>query len=144
MPKEDATTLMLRQVPRWYTQMALKEELESEGFLGCFDFFYLPQDVKRDRCRGYAFINFADSSLANQFLTRLHGRFLRNGRSQKPLNVQPADIQGLEALTAHFEAQSAAEPAAGIVTPLFLPLRTAQLPSEVATSSGSYQRYVDL
>mmetsp|Transcript_86469 Transcript_86469/g.181049 ORF Transcript_86469/g.181049 Transcript_86469/m.181049 type:complete len:514 (-) Transcript_86469:175-1716(-) len=58
------TTLMLRNLPRCYTQSLLVTLLENEGFTPEYDFLYLPVDFKSHSALGYAFINAVDEESA--------------------------------------------------------------------------------
>lgn len=44
---EDApTTLMIRNIPNYYSQKELADEIDSLGFKGTYNFLYLPMDRK--------------------------------------------------------------------------------------------------
>ena len=51
----EVTTMMLRNIPNKYTQNSLLQEINDLGFVGSFDFFYLPMDVHNRSNVGYAF-----------------------------------------------------------------------------------------
>merc|ERR1712176_310988 len=59
---EGKTTVMLRNVPNWYTRSMLLELLEDEGLGGAFDFVYLPMDFTSQSSLGHAFVNFCSES----------------------------------------------------------------------------------
>merc|ERR1719401_629351 len=61
------TTMMLRNIPNKYTQNTLLQEINDFGFLGSYDFFYLPMDVHNRSNVGYAFINFEKPDDADRF-----------------------------------------------------------------------------
>eukprot|EP00931_Biecheleriopsis_adriatica_P063100 TRINITY_DN38170_c0_g1_i1.p1 TRINITY_DN38170_c0_g1~~TRINITY_DN38170_c0_g1_i1.p1 ORF type:complete len:444 (+),score=71.18 TRINITY_DN38170_c0_g1_i1:157-1332(+) len=64
---EEGTTIMIRNIPRSYTQDVLL--LEVREFLGLsllFDFFYLPWDAQHGCNAGYCFINFESPAFAQQ------------------------------------------------------------------------------
>jgi len=65
---EPPTTVMLRNIPNRYTQLELIEELESLGFVSCFDFLYAPTDFGTMGNVGYAFINFTTADWAARAL----------------------------------------------------------------------------
>ncbi|CAK0838031.1 unnamed protein product, partial [Prorocentrum cordatum] len=48
-PEWDANvvTVMIRQIPRHFTQQLLLHEVVAHGFEGLFDFLYLPWDLKK-------------------------------------------------------------------------------------------------
>jgi RNA recognition motif-containing protein len=99
----DVTTIMMRNVPDCYTQKALLEKIQKDGFgKNSFDFFYLPMDKKTQRHRGYAFINFVDSAMALHFMLKYDGCFLDNIRLPTPINVSAAALQGFESNYAHY------------------------------------------
>jgi hypothetical protein len=114
------TTLMIRNVPCSLTQEALLDQINSCGFEGVYDFFYLPVP----RCSrnslsnlGYAFINFTDESHARSFQMTLDGVLLNPEHSEKVCSVSLADIQGLPKLRKHFRYTSVRR---GLRGPLFL------------------------
>mmetsp|Transcript_83050 Transcript_83050/g.211381 ORF Transcript_83050/g.211381 Transcript_83050/m.211381 type:complete len:412 (-) Transcript_83050:556-1791(-) len=65
------TTVMLRNLPNNYTRDMLVVLLNSKGFLGAFDFLYLPMDFRTHAAMGYAFINMVTAEDAQ----RLHRTF---------------------------------------------------------------------
>lgn len=99
------TTLMLKRLPRSYLTEELKDELESLGFLGNFDFVHVPWDDKHNRNRGFAFVNFTTSLAAATFYKMFNGRSLR--RCVRALEVAPADVQGLQPNYERFATSSA-------------------------------------
>jgi len=98
------TTVMLRHIPCKYTQRKLMREINSIGFLGKFDFFYLPMDLRSHANRGFAFINMCTAEAAEELYQTLHGQRLKHFNSEKVLAVMAADIQGFERNAAHFAA----------------------------------------
>lgn len=65
----EQTTIMLRNLPLAYTRTMLLDLLDSEGFEGRYDFFYLPSNFETSLGFGYAFVNFSsedDAELARQ------------------------------------------------------------------------------
>ena len=110
---------MLRNLPNKYTQVMLLEELLQSGFIGTFDFLYLPIDPETNANRGYAFINFIDPSYANMLGMAYQGRKMSRFNSDKVVSVAPAALQGFEANFAHYSAArvSRGDPSA---RPLFL------------------------
>jgi len=100
-PQEQMTTVMIRNLPPHITQACLVKELAQCGFEGTYNFLYMPQsfNTNEKKCvKGFAFINFIQSSTADALAERWHRqhRFGMNTK-QAPLNICPADIQGLEA-----------------------------------------------
>mmetsp|Transcript_103687 Transcript_103687/g.184219 ORF Transcript_103687/g.184219 Transcript_103687/m.184219 type:complete len:464 (-) Transcript_103687:141-1532(-) len=96
------TTVMLRNLPNKYNQQMLLEELNSSGFLGTFDFLYLPIDPETNANRGYCFINFTDPSFAWMLKMTYEGRKMGRFNSDKVVSVAPAALQGFEANFAHY------------------------------------------
>merc|ERR1711933_713699 len=57
-PKEDGrTTVMLRNLPSFFTRDMLVELLDSFGFAALYDFVRLPVDIARLSCLGFGFVN---------------------------------------------------------------------------------------
>lgn len=59
-------TLMLRNLPNNYTRVMLLSLLDSEGFVGQYDFVYLPIDFKSHASLGYAFVNLSSTQAAER------------------------------------------------------------------------------
>lgn len=99
------TTLMIRNIPNRYTQRELIAELEDLGFVGAFDFLYIPLDKGTMSNVGYAFVNFTTSDWAQRCMAAFQNyRFKRHRKiSSKIAAVSVAHIQGLEANLAHYE-----------------------------------------
>mmetsp|Transcript_37491 Transcript_37491/g.88081 ORF Transcript_37491/g.88081 Transcript_37491/m.88081 type:complete len:433 (+) Transcript_37491:46-1344(+) len=96
------TTAMIRNVPSKYTQQKLMREINDMGFLGKFDFFYLPMQPHGRGNRGFAFINFMAWEAAQEFYMRLHNRPLRLSAPDTPAAIMPADLQGFERNAEHY------------------------------------------
>mmetsp|Transcript_123428 Transcript_123428/g.240196 ORF Transcript_123428/g.240196 Transcript_123428/m.240196 type:complete len:420 (+) Transcript_123428:107-1366(+) len=113
------STVMLRNIPNKYTQSMLLEELKMSGFLGTYDFLYLPIDPETNANRGYAFINFTNPAFAWMLRTTYEGRKMCRFNSDKVVSVAPAALQGFEANYAHYSSArvNRGDPA---VRPLFL------------------------
>lgn len=86
------TTLIIRNIPRNYTQEMLLREWPIDG---SYDFLYMPPDKRCAAGAGYAFVNFRSEALATEFKATWHRR--RLGDAQHTLSIIPADIQGLAA-----------------------------------------------
>lgn len=99
---ENVTTVMMRNLPNKYSQHMLLEELNQEGFLGTFDFMYLPIDPETNANRGYAFINFTEPSFAWMLKLAYEGRKMGRFNSDKVVSIAPAALQGFEANYAHY------------------------------------------
>eukprot|EP00930_Biecheleria_cincta_P020256 TRINITY_DN15271_c0_g1_i2.p1 TRINITY_DN15271_c0_g1~~TRINITY_DN15271_c0_g1_i2.p1 ORF type:complete len:270 (+),score=31.84 TRINITY_DN15271_c0_g1_i2:78-812(+) len=70
---EDATTLMIRNVPRSFTRDTLMAVLDRVGFKGKYDFLYLPIHFSSDAGFGYAFVNLVTPSVVPAFTACIHG-----------------------------------------------------------------------
>jgi len=122
----NTTTVMMRNLPNKYTQRMLLTEISQSGFLGTFDFLYLPIDPETNANRGYAFLNFIDPGFAWMLKMTYEGRRMNRFNSSKVVAVMPATLQGFEANYAHYATArvNRGDPAA---RPLFL--REPQLPT---------------
>lgn len=59
--RDGRTTVMLKNIPNNYTRSMFLEMLDQHGFVGLYDFVYLPCDFHRDANLGYAFVNLIDN-----------------------------------------------------------------------------------
>jgi hypothetical protein len=101
---QNATTVMMRNLPNKYTQQMLLSEISQAGFLGTFDFLYLPIDPETNANRGYAFLNFVSPSYAWMFKMAYEGRKMNHFNSSKVASVMKATLQGFEANYAHYSS----------------------------------------
>jgi len=67
------TTVMMRNLPYGFTRSMLLDLIDSEGFLGLYDFAYLPVDFSSGLSLGYGFINLISPSDANEFSKHFSG-----------------------------------------------------------------------
>ena len=95
------TTVMLRNIPNKYTQTSLLEAIDSRGFRGLYNFFYLPVDFKNGCNMGYAFINFVNHDAADMFMNAFKGYQLP-AKSTKVCDVCWARVQGFKANIEHY------------------------------------------
>jgi len=102
---EGSTTLVIRNIPRRYTQDALVAEFIPDG---SFDFVYQPYSFTNARTMGYAFINFRTHAAALEFQRSWHRTFLQDHGRTKHLDVAAADAQGLEVNLLQLNAKSVA------------------------------------
>jgi hypothetical protein len=95
--KEDArTTLMIRNIPRKYTQRQLLTDLIAvHDFSREVNFFYLPTDLGTCRNLGYCFLNFMCPHRAAAAKTALH-KLRLSANAKSGLSLGYADYQGLE------------------------------------------------
>jgi len=96
------TTVMMRHIPNKYTQRMLVEEVNRAGFLGAWDFLYLPIDLETVANKGYAFLNFVDPRFAWMFCKTFEGRQMNRFDSSKVISVTIATLQGFEANYSHY------------------------------------------
>jgi len=97
------TTMMLRNIPNKYTQNTLLHEINDLGFVGTYDFFYLPMDVHNRSNVGYAFINFVAPPDAEHFRRLFSNHRFQRFHSRKIGSVCTAHVQGLDENLRHFE-----------------------------------------
>jgi len=97
------TTMMLRNIPNKYTQNTLLQEIDDFGFLGSYNFFYLPMDVHNRSNVGYAFINFILPADAERFRRVFGDHRFQKFQSRKISSVCSAHVQGLDENLKHFE-----------------------------------------
>jgi len=92
------TTVMMRNIPNNYTRTRLLDLLNSEGFLGAYDFLYLPMDFQTEVGLGYAFINLVNHNVATRFHDYFQGFSSWSLQSDKVCQMSWSDIhQGLQA-----------------------------------------------
>jgi hypothetical protein len=99
------TTMMIRNIPRRYSQEYLLMDLHDLGFEGTFDFLFLPRDKITSACVGYAFVNFTSPYWAEQCIHSFKDyEFKRHQRGMsKVAQVCVAQMQGLEKNLQHFK-----------------------------------------
>lgn len=88
------TTLMVRRVPRKYSEAMLLADFEALVAFPDFDFFFLPWEVKRNLNSGFAFINFRSAAAAQKFTDSVHNRAWPSNAA-KFIEVSAACVQGL-------------------------------------------------
>jgi len=98
---DGATTVMVQNLPRLFSQKDLMNSLDLLGFEGTYDFAYLPVCFTNGHCRGYAFVNFRTSAFASKLLAEWQdAKYLLSKKQKKPLLATYAETQGLAALLA--------------------------------------------
>mmetsp|Transcript_2540 Transcript_2540/g.6510 ORF Transcript_2540/g.6510 Transcript_2540/m.6510 type:complete len:255 (-) Transcript_2540:773-1537(-) len=100
---EVRSTLKLSNIPRRCGKEELLDAIELVGFVGLFDFFYLPLGPQSKKNHGYAFINFKDNETADRFTQVFSNYRLR----EKNVEVVPAPLQGLAQNMEHFSKTQA-------------------------------------
>lgn len=121
--EEGVVTVMVRQIPRQYTQLMFLKEVNDRGFEGFYDFLYLPFDLKKGINVGYGFISFTDLHHCKDFRDEFDGSYLdKNMKFRgKPLRVHPAAVQGYEANYRHFVQTKTGQKQDPQFSPLFFP-----------------------
>jgi len=117
-------TVMVRQLPRQFTQRMFLQEVVRRGFEGLFDFLYLPYDFKKGINVGYGFVNFTNPEYALRFRDSLDGQFLDKYMRMKgkAVRVHPAQVQGYEANFRHFSQTKTGQKQDPAFSPLFFPV----------------------
>jgi len=96
-PREWRTTLLVRNLPCYYTQASFTELIDGLGLAGQYDFVYAPIDFKSKRSMGYAFVNFRSVATTLFFKAAMDGFSRWPIRSQKVCSVVWSQTQGLDA-----------------------------------------------
>lgn len=101
-PREGTTTLMIRSIPRCYTEAALIEEMKPAVGSESFDFLYMPEDAQRDSNISYAFVNFLSEETMRRCFYALSGRNWRFVKTSKCCRIVSAHVQGLSENLMHY------------------------------------------
>ncbi|CAE8652606.1 unnamed protein product [Polarella glacialis] len=141
-------TLVVRKLPRSYTQQMLLAALNQAGYAYTYDFVYLPMGESSPGTLprpslGHAYINFVHPVCAQTFKESFHDQQL--GRCKNKVSVGEARLQGFKANYAHYLPSRVnhrnADPAA---RPLFLREPTdeelQELGGKFATGRGRSRR----
>jgi hypothetical protein len=100
--EKPVTTLMIRNIPTWYTQEMLLNEWPNDG---TYNLLYLPFCFRTKKNLAFAFVNFTRAEYAEAFRERWHKKGLQQHTSRKLLDVSVADVQGqfdtLQKVTKH-------------------------------------------
>lgn len=99
---DQVTTLMIRNLPRRYTEEALLYELEAFISPDSYNFLYLPWDSRRSSNVGYAFVNFCEAKTARSLIDNLDGKPWRLVQSPKDIKIMPAHVQGIALNLVHY------------------------------------------
>mmetsp|Transcript_15068 Transcript_15068/g.45168 ORF Transcript_15068/g.45168 Transcript_15068/m.45168 type:complete len:456 (-) Transcript_15068:343-1710(-) len=97
-------TVMIRQVPRRYSQQQFLEKVVASGFEGLVTFVYLPVAMKKVVNVGYGFVSFTEPFHALRFRDMFDGGYLDGTAQQddKALRIHPATVQGYQAACLYF------------------------------------------
>jgi len=97
--QKGVSTVMIRNIPRHVRQKVFLKELDDSGFVGKYDFAYLPFQFGKDENfgLGYAFVNFENVDTVCKFIKSWHGSKRFQMQSGDPaLSVSAAKNQGKE------------------------------------------------
>lgn len=95
-PGAQPTTLLLKRLWASCTTQDLAELLDRLGFVGCYDFLYVPANLRESKAFGFAFVNMVSHLAALVLKEHFDGFVVEEGR--EPLAVQWCDAhQGLAA-----------------------------------------------
>jgi hypothetical protein len=95
------TALMIKNIPKKYSQQTLMEEIDRQH-KNEYDFFYLPLDGKNSCNVGYAFINFTSLDFVLPFYKYYNGKRWKRFNSDKVCELRYARMQGRQSLVQHF------------------------------------------
>jgi len=97
-PLDQATTLIVRKIPKSCTRSQLLALMDREGFSTLYDLVYLPIDFATRTGLGFAFVNFITAEKADQFMKHFHGFCDWNTSSKKSCEVTlSCELQGFDA-----------------------------------------------
>jgi len=132
-------TVMVRQLPRQFTQRMFLQEVVQRGFEGLFDFLYLPYDFKKGINMGYGFVNFTEPEYALQFRDSLDGQYLDKymRMKSKAVRVHPAAVQGYDANYRHFAHTKTGQKQDPSFSPIFFPVPEDQSLLNMILQQGS-------
>jgi len=99
---EVRTTLILRNIPTTFTRSMVMRILGSEGFAKDIAFMYLPMNLRSSGNFGYAFVDFDCTYVAEQCKNKLDGFTGWSGSSEKLLEVDWSDSQGIDCLVQRY------------------------------------------
>jgi len=102
LPSHPETTVMMRNLPKQCSRDTLLAVIDSEGFVGAYDFIYLPIDFVSSESFGYCFINFVNHEEAGRFREYFQNFSQWTGTCEKRCDVAWSDNihQGL---TSHID-----------------------------------------
>jgi len=98
----DITTLMIRNVPRRYTENALVHEIDKMADPCDYNFLYLPWDTRKSSNVGFAFVNFVSAEIAASISQKYNGATWSLISANKRIVMMPAHLQGLAKNLAHY------------------------------------------
>jgi len=95
---EPITTIAIRNLLYSLKLQDLLAAMDESGYVGLYDFVYLPHKGKANKNLGFAFVNFIDAHVAGRFCADWHRtRRQKLGTRNHPLNLSAATVQGRRA-----------------------------------------------
>eukprot|EP00928_Gymnodinium_smaydae_P001361 TRINITY_DN10501_c0_g4_i2.p1 TRINITY_DN10501_c0_g4~~TRINITY_DN10501_c0_g4_i2.p1 ORF type:complete len:205 (-),score=25.51 TRINITY_DN10501_c0_g4_i2:293-907(-) len=105
------TTVIIQNLSRALSPAALRAEVDTSGFAGLYDIFYMPVCVNTKQNKGYAFVNFDSAEIAERFASMWDGtspsEIVQSGWRQQRLAVSAAEVQGSRANNARLAQKKA-------------------------------------
>jgi len=98
----EITTLMIRNVPRRYTEDAIVYEINKMVGPVDYNFLYLPWDTRRSSNMGFAFVNFVSAEIAENVSQKHNGAPWSLITTKRGIAMMPAHLQGLANNLAHY------------------------------------------
>ncbi|CAJ1363634.1 unnamed protein product [Effrenium voratum] len=95
-------TVMIKNIPCRCSSQEVLRAVNTLGFDGTYDFFYLPMNRRHKQGIGYAFINFREPGAAAKFKQAIWGYRFPGRNSTKVVHVAVAQLQGREEVDAYF------------------------------------------
>jgi hypothetical protein len=117
--KDVRTSLMLKNIPPYVTQVDLLEKI-NHNHASYYNFFYLPIDFNRKSNAGYAFINFKSPKMIINFFLEFNNKQWGFKNSNKIAYVSYARIQGFRCLSSHFKKSTIMKQIDNKVKPLII------------------------
>ncbi|CAE7741632.1 ML5 [Symbiodinium sp. CCMP2456] len=99
---EDLHTVMIKNIPCRCSAEEVLRAVDSLGFAGTYDFFYLPMNRRHKQGIGYGFINFIELGTAVRFKEAIWGYRFPGRRSTKQVEIAVAQLQGRAEVEAYF------------------------------------------
>jgi len=94
-------TVMVRNIACRYSQDDCATFLDEAGFVGKYDYIYLPMNATRRANLGYVFVNMTDREYVLELQNRLSGTVFGRSQSVKRCEITWANIQGAVNLAWH-------------------------------------------
>lgn len=98
------TTAVVRNTPTDYTRSRLTDLLDTIGFVGEYDFVYVPFDFEFNKSVGFAFVNLTSPEVAERFMGMFEGfkDWGSTGDSKEGIVNWASPHQGFNAHVEHF------------------------------------------